>query len=172
MGAIGRGILMRQRGQAALEFIMLVLIIIIYLTTITWPLVENAKGVAGDVETMVWADAEAKRVVNSITEVAMLGKGTQKTVNLFVPANAEIRCAEGKVGFMVRLRDQLHTRLGFDAAGNCTQERCCELGRCDKNFFFPANLRVDCEKTLMTGKTSALIYNNGAIGSETVISVK
>jgi hypothetical protein len=149
---------MNQRGQAAIEFIMLILIVIIYLVTITRPLVEDAKSLTEDVQLIVRADSESKKIVNSITEVSILGKGTKKTLQLFVPNEAIITCDETKNAILFDLNFQkpLTAPMG-DFAGE--RNTYCEKEHCKKTYFFPNEIKLTCTKEHIFGETKLIILN-------------
>lgn len=153
---------MNSKGQAAIEFIMLILIVIIYLLTITRPLVDNAKSLTEDVQLIVRADAESKRIVNSVTEVSMLGQGTKKTLLLFIPYNAVIECDETKNAIIFDLNFQMPI-IG-SVGSDCTapdKSVCCEGSECRKTYLFPENeIKIECTKQTMTGTTNIIIINN------------
>jgi hypothetical protein len=151
---------MNNKGQAAIEFIMLILIIIIYLLTVTRPLVTDAKDLTGDVQRIVRADAESKRIANSITEVSMLGQGTKKTLNLFIPENTLIECSETKnaIYFDLNFDKLLLSPLGPDCDGE--KNNCCEQTTCRKTYIFPEEISLTCTKDIMAGETELIIIND------------
>ena len=164
---------MKQRGQAAIEFIMLILIVLIYLLTITRPLILDAKSLTDDVQTIVRADAESKRIANSIMEVAMLGKGTKKTILLFIPKNAELHCsdADNAIGFDMNISAQPYPKINVTDVGICNQDSCCKEGKCNKDYIFPAEIDLDCQKTLMKGESEVIIINDNVVAGVATISI-
>jgi hypothetical protein len=167
------GINMKQKGQAAIEFIMLILIVLIYLLTITRPLILDAKNHTEDVQTIVRADAESKRIANSIIDVAMLGEGTKKTILLFVPENAEIRCDETKnaIGFDMNLSARPYPKINVTDAGACNQGSCCKEGACEKSYAFSNEIKLDCQKEIMKGESKVIIINDDVSAGVATISI-
>lgn len=162
------GTCMNQKGQAAIEFIMLILIVLIYLLTITRPLVNDAKSLTNDVQIIVRADAEIKRIANSITEVSMLGKGTKKTILLFVPSNTTISCNEIKnsISFDLNVEKAINPPVG-----DCDDGRCCSGSTCTKTYVFPNKIDLTCTKNTMRGQTELIIINTDVSGGKADITL-
>jgi len=123
-----------KKGQVALEFIFIILVIIVYLFTVTKPLTENASEAAKDIEAITRTNLETQKVVNSINRLAMMGDGSQETISIFTPAKSTIRCfPDGNVGFSVVISDKVKP---FPLS--------CPTGTCDKNFPITKSIKVNC----------------------------
>ena len=128
-----------QRGQVALEFIFILMIVIIYIFTVTKPLVDSAKDVSDDIDRLSRTNNEAQRLVNSVTEISMLGTGSKEALTLLVPVDANINCfADGVIGFSAKM-----------AAKPFPPQ--CIGGSCDKNFSMPSGVFVDCKVKTLSG---------------------
>jgi hypothetical protein len=95
-----------QRGQAALEFIFVMLIAIIYLTTVTVPLSRDTQMAASDIEILSRANNETQKIFNAINEMALMGAGSRETVALFIPDDTIIRCTSTKMSFESTLKQK------------------------------------------------------------------
>lgn len=167
---MGIGVFMNEKGQAAIEFIFIILIIVFYLATITRPLVMDARGITEDVSTIIRADSESKKLLNSITEVALMGEGSRKTIMLFVPNDARVHCLDGKVGFGATIKGEPFPEINV-TNGTCDGESCCVNGSCDKNYLTPSSITINCQRSLVVGQTQVIVSNNGTVGQTTEVIV-
>ena len=130
---------MKSRGQAAIEFIFIVLLIVVYLFSVTKPLVESSQGIIEDIDTVSRANNEAKKIVNSVKRVSMLGVGSKETVQLFIPKDGRVGCYnDGNIGFIAKIN--LRTLNGTPIN---TPTSLCPNNSCDKNFDTP-NVEIVC----------------------------
>ena len=135
----------KQRGQVALEFIFILLIIIIYIFTVTKPIIDNATGISEDIDNVSRTNNEAQKLLNSVTRVSMLGAGSKETLNMIVPANSTIKCySAGIIGFNTTLTVKPYPPQ-------------CTSGVCDKNFNMPAGLTVNCSLQNINGQGTVLV---------------
>lgn len=127
-----------QKGQAIIEFILLVLIIVIYLFSTTIPLVEATQNTIQDTENITRANNESLKIVNAIEEVNMFGSGSKKTLTIFVPTGTKIMCdtSNEKISFETTL-----TQTPFPLI--------CQNGKCTKTFNLTAN--IQCALGEITG---------------------
>ncbi len=130
-----------KKGQVAIEFIFLILVIIVYLFTVTKPLAESASDAARDIEAITRTDAETQKVVNSVNRLALMGDGSKETISVFTPAKSTIRCfPDGNIGFSLRISDKIKP---FPQA--------CQSGTCDKNFPVPKSVKINCLLQTLVG---------------------
>ncbi|MEI7961833.1 MAG: hypothetical protein WCI04_05875 [archaeon] len=134
-----------KKGQTVLEFLFLLLIIIIYLTTLVIPLTKDAQNAIGDTEKIARANNETQKIANSIEKVSMLGEGSRQTIDVFVPENTKILCTSAGLKFEVIL-----TLIPFPA-------QCDVNGKCTKLFPFPQNTIVICPTNPLSAYTKASI---------------
>lgn len=81
-----------QKGQAVIEFILLILIVVVYLVSVTMPMVENTQKIIEDTENITRANNECQKITNSINEINLFGNDSKQTLILFVPKNTAINC--------------------------------------------------------------------------------
>ncbi len=148
---------MKNRGQVALEFILIILIIVIYLFTVTKPIIENSQGAIEDIENVSRASNEAQKITNSINKVAMLANGSKDKVSVFVPKNSKIICDSEVIKFESQINE---------TGANPTISICKE-NICDKNFPIRNNVTLDCQITeLLFGRH---VVDISKVGNEVVI---
>ena len=119
-----------QKGQAIIEFIFLILIIVVYLVSVTMPLVKDTQNIIQDTENMTRANNECQKIVNSIKEINLFGEGSRQTLNIFIPNNTIIGCADNKINFETQL-----TQTPYPIV--------CQTGKCSKDFI--TNLTLNCD---------------------------
>ena len=125
-----------QKGQAIIEFIFLILIIVVYLVTVTMPLIKDTQNIIQDTENMTRANNECQKIVNSIKEINLFGEGSRETLNIFIPNNTIIGCINNKINFETQL-----TQTPYPTA--------CSTGKCTKEF--TTNLTLNCEIGQISG---------------------
>jgi len=130
---------MKSKGQAAVEFIFIVLLIVMYLFSVTKPLVESTQGVIEDIDTITRSNNEAKKIINSIKRVSMLGSDSKETIQLFIPLNGEVGCySDGSVGFKAKINQRTLNGTSINQPVGL-----CPNNSCDKNFSLP-NVAITC----------------------------
>jgi uncharacterized protein (UPF0333 family) len=134
-----------MKGQTALEFMFIVLIAIVYLATVTMPLVSDAKSSLTEVTNITEANNEAQKIVNTINEVALGGTGTRKTISLFVPEKTIIYCRNQTISFETTI-----TQKPFPS-------QCTAMGNyatCTKTFTITSPT-LNCIRTNISGPVKA-----------------
>jgi hypothetical protein len=133
-----------QKGQASLEFLFLVLIVIVYLTTTIMPLTKDASSAVSDVDSLAKANNETQKIINSINRVAAYGEGTRETLNILIPQNTTLFCADTNISFKTTLLANPYPSQ-------------CPSGICNKYFPTPQNTTLDCKLQTIIGPTKAQI---------------
>jgi hypothetical protein len=134
-----------QRGQTAIEFIFIILIIVVYLFTITTPMINSAKSAYSDIETVTKANAEAQKLVNAIERVSSLSNGTKETIYLSLPENCVLNCTtDNKI--------EVITKINLDQINPVVNE--CPNNICDKNY---STQPITCITKIIVGSQSISI---------------
>jgi len=118
-----------KKGQTVLEFLFLVMIVIIYLTTLVVPMAKDAQTALTDTEKIARANNETQKLANAIQKVSILGDGTRQTVDLFIPEDTTIYCASNNVSFTTTL-----SLKPYPAMQNATAQCNATNGICTKTF--------------------------------------
>jgi hypothetical protein len=130
----------RSAGQAAIEFIFIILIIVIYLFTVSKPILENSQGVVDDIERIVKTDIETKKIVNSINNLSLLANGSKETLNIIVQKDSEIICTQNKISFEVKINEK----------GNNPDLGICTNNICTKEHSIFENAEINCNSSNIT----------------------
>jgi hypothetical protein len=156
-----------KRGQVALEFIFIVLLIVIYIFAVTKPLVESSQGLIEDITTVTLANNEAQKLLNSVKRVSMLGEGSKETIIIFSPLNAKVGCASGGTG------------IGFSAKINQRQVNgtsinppvaLCPNDLCEKTYTLPNGINISCNPGNMLEGTNQVVIRKTATEVEINLS--
>ena len=81
---------MDSRGQASAEYLFLILIFLIVLTTVTVPFAGNAISSSQNVSITSDAQTAISTLVNAINVVYANGPGAKRTVSLYIPQNTNL----------------------------------------------------------------------------------
>ncbi len=141
---------MKQKGQVAIEFIFILLIVIVYLFTVTKPLIDNASDIVDDIQRISRVNSETEKVAKIINDTFILGIGTKKSINVFIPAHSTINCYSdtNKIGFSTNINiSKLSPELNL-----------CPNNICDsnKNLFNEIKLICTTDK-LNTGNYKIIV---------------
>jgi len=126
---------MKNRGQVILEFIFIILIIVIYIFTVTKPFIDNSQTTITDIQALTITNTETNRLVNSINKIYLLGNGSRETLELFVPVKGQIICndIDEEISFRVELTQ-----------GTAPENDLCPNNICEKAFGLNDAIDLDC----------------------------
>ena len=102
---------MNKRGQVSIEFILLIVITLVYIYGTVWPLINDAIVAAEDVQRVSDTKISAQKLANAINEAAAGSGESKRTIHLLLPADASISCnaGENKIDYSLEV-DNLHCR--------------------------------------------------------------
>lgn len=148
-----------QRGQTVLEFLFLLLVIIVYLTTAVIPMAKNGQELVSDTENIAKANNEAQKLSLAIGQVSMLGENSRQTIDLFIPRNTTISCntASNSINFIAQVKAK-----PFPAQ--------CPAGECTKFFNAPNGVSLNCLMLPTAGPQKATIKIEKTTASQITVS--
>ncbi|MDP2974139.1 MAG: hypothetical protein Q8N60_03750 [Candidatus Diapherotrites archaeon] len=102
---------MNKRGQVSIEFILLIVITLVYIYGTVWPLINDAIVAAEDVQRVSDTKISAQKLANAINEAAAGSGESKRTIHLLIPNDASIECnsADNKIEYSVEV-DNLYCR--------------------------------------------------------------
>lgn len=139
-----------KKGQAAIEFILLVVVMLLFINTAILTNANSASDAALDVSKIGKARLGAEKVVNAINYVGFGAQGTRQTVSVFVPEGATITCnnsnatTPGSMSFIVELE-------GSSAASGCVDNGISF--ECSKSITAYSDVTLQCTVGSVTGPT-------------------
>jgi uncharacterized protein (UPF0333 family) len=104
-----------KRGQASLEFVFIVVVMLLYMHTIILPSIDFAADSARDVKAVSEANFAAERLADTINYVASSSGDTAISLSVFVPSGATILCTGSSVESLVLLSMDATACIGDDA---------------------------------------------------------
>lgn len=145
---------MRARGQASIEFVLVLIFMLVIVSAVVLPLGQRMQYAMEDVSSAGFISRGLDRVVSTTNLMSAVPGGTRLTIEVYFPSNTTFVCnpLDNNVGFIF----PLHTDV-FDAGGQPPVE--CdetfstpEYGmRCSKYFVFPPTIDLHCQGNALTG---------------------
>lgn len=135
-----------KKGQTSIEFMIIILIVIVYIITVTRPLIEVAQVSIEDIKNLTQTNNETQKILQTINRVNSFSEGTTEIIQLVIPKNSEIICyTDGNIGFTVKLDQNKITPT----------TRKCPNNICDKNY--STNQNLNCVTVRIAGITKLII---------------
>ncbi|MFA5763763.1 MAG: hypothetical protein WC915_03035 [archaeon] len=144
----------KARGQAAIEFIFIILIIMVYIFTTTRPFITNSQGTIDDIQNITRINYEAQKIVDTITQISLLGVGSKNTITIIVPYNTTLFCNQDA--------KTISFKTNINTTGQNPPIGLCQNNNCEKIFKIRQGVNIDCG---FTSKTKG-IQNIGIIKND------
>ncbi len=139
---------MNNRGQAAIEFIFIILIVVVYLFSVTKPLIESTQSTITDIQNITLANNETQKIVNSVNKISLLGNSSKETLQLFIPENSFVGCYnDGTIGFITKI----------NVLTKNPEMNLCKNNSCDKNISINDGIIVNCNFPLVSGQRTVIV---------------
>lgn len=81
---------MENKGQASVEYLLLIVVILIIMAAVTIPLVGNSVDATMDVSTSSDAKNAIQNIANAVNLVYANGPGAKRTIDIYIPQNGNI----------------------------------------------------------------------------------
>ena len=78
---------MEEKGQASVEYLLLIVVILIILASVTIPLVSSSVNSTMDISRASDAKNAIQNIANAVDLVYANGPGAKRTVNVYIPLN-------------------------------------------------------------------------------------
>lgn len=107
---------MNSRGQLTIEFMLIVVICIVYLNTVIMPAVDYGETTVNDVYNLSQTRMATQKIVDSLKSVSLQTDQSKQTFTINLPAGATITCtpSAGGGGFI-----HMEYKLQGEPAGAC-----------------------------------------------------
>lgn len=137
---------MNTKGQTSIEFLIIVLIIVVYLFTVTKPIIESSQGTIEDIKNLNQTKEETQKLIDSINKINNYSTNSKETIILITPKYSTIYCNnDGNIGFKTEINKKYIN----------PQIRNCENNICDKNYSL--NTALDCQIKEIIGLQKIII---------------
>ncbi len=128
-----------EKGQTSIEFLIIILIILVYIFTVTKPIIESAQTTIEDIKNLSQTNNEVQKIVQSINRLSNFSTNSKETITLIIPTGSKINCyPDGNIGFSVEINKEK----------NNPSIRICTNDTCDKNY--STNTLLDCQVEELT----------------------
>ena len=81
-----------KKGQLSVEFVLIMVMILLYVSTLIQPKIVQFQGISGETFGLGYTSLAANKIINAIDLVQLSGKDTVQTITVFVPENGNIIC--------------------------------------------------------------------------------
>jgi len=129
-----------RKGQVTIEFLMLLLVMLLYVQAIVQPNMEITSSAATDVANAGRGVAELSKFYNAVVDVGYSTGDAKSTVTLFMPPYSVLQCNSSQASVSIALSQALFSQKVNNA--NCADETDRQL--CTKIIPFPSDLTVAC----------------------------
>lgn len=86
-----------NKGQASVEFLLIIMLSILYISTVIIPGADAAENAAEDTAGIAKIVGSAEKLAGTIQYVALSGVGTRQTIEVVVPENSTFTCGTNSI---------------------------------------------------------------------------
>lgn len=126
----------RRKGQSSIEFMLLIVLILLYIQTIVQPVIAEGTRSLNDVMRVGQARFAAERIANAINYVNAAGEANKETIETFIPGRTRIYCNEADK--LIRFVAEIDSNIPQCAYDGKPQD-------CDKNFALISGISLKCD---------------------------
>lgn len=143
---------LKQKGQLSVEFALILITIILYITTLVQPTLIFSEEISKETFGLGYITLAAEKIVNTIDFVQSSGGETRQTINIFVPENGRIYCHgigesmetdQNKIVFDLNLTSGLPSGLPSNN-DPCPKENGTGNPTCHKEFSPQTRAGIEC----------------------------
>lgn len=143
------GVCMKGKGQVAVEFMLLIIVMLLYLQIIIQPTLDFSAKAASDITNVAQTKLAAQTLANAVDEVYLSSSGKQ-TLQLFIPEAATIGCAANSITFRIIVSEDV------EVSG-------CGVGTCSNAIATSAGISSPCGPIPSGAVTVVVEKSNGKI---------
>ena len=140
---------MNPRGQIALEFMLLMVFVLVFISSTVLPSIELAGKTAQEIEQLAQARIATEKIAFTVNQLQTQSTGAKQTLLVFVPQDTNIFCNLGNIGFAFPLKGPPATA--------CNADNDNDDSVCTKRFAIQANFSCIPGPVLAAGKQTATI---------------
>jgi len=113
-------IMIDEKGQVSVEYLMLIFVAILIVGTVTIPLVGKAIDASNDISKASDAKIAVKAIANAADIVYANGPGAKRTVSFYIPQDGTLNCGNNMVYFTIKLSDNTTRNITATTQYNIT----------------------------------------------------
>ncbi|MDO8538771.1 MAG: hypothetical protein Q7S21_07885 [archaeon] len=130
------------KGQVSVEFMLLIVIVLLYIQTVIQPSLQIAANSVNDSVRVGQARFAVEKIANAV-EFAQSTYGTTKqTIKILIPKDSEIECFEAENKFEMRIR--INSDIGICNVVDDDNPDTIDKFECKKTFFVLENISIKC----------------------------
>ena len=103
---------MKKKGQVSIEFVLLLVIMLIFVQIMIQPILDTAVQSSEEISQLGQVKAAAEKLTNSVDFISLSSGNSKQTVSFYLPPTTLIRCSPATKEF------------NYSAAVNITHEAC------------------------------------------------
>lgn len=92
-----------RKGQISVEFIILLLIMLIFIQTIVQPSLAVSLNASEDVSRLGQLRATSEKLVNASDYLHLSPEGSIQTIGIYIPSNSKLQCNANTISFEIEL---------------------------------------------------------------------
>jgi len=120
-------LVLKEKGQVSIEFILIVVIALVYINVVVWPSVLESSRSASDIKAVADTKLSAMRLSNAINEATMASGDMKRSVNIFIPEGGKINwTASAATANTLQYEVLLDYGGGNPDPVNCVQALCID----------------------------------------------
>jgi hypothetical protein len=131
-----------QKAQSSIEFLVLIVILLVFVQTIIQPSLEETTLAVKDTQRVGQATLAADKLVNAIEQISAITGESKTTVNLFLPEDVQIKCQAAQKRITYQLNLEHPTEVDH---ANCTNNSCTKI----YDLALRNTTLVDCTEALI-----------------------
>ena len=151
-----------QRGQISIEFILLIMVSLIFIHMIILPTADASIESTRDVKKVAGVKLAAEQIAAAVNQLAASSGEAKKTIMVFVPEGTWIECDAHKIKFGATISNQ-NNRIpdGCDGSTDCEGYVDATIESSDKCTFASGTLQAGYKKlTIKKGGGGVSVYEH------------
>lgn len=139
---------LNSKAQVSVEFMLIVMIIILYVVNVIQPIVVASADSAEDVARISQINFAAEKLASSVSYVHSLPGESWVSINLFIPAGSKIECDTVNCPSAIC--------YSADISSDLLSVSACVNSVCKKNISLPSGISLICSSAVNTSLNGGL----------------
>ncbi len=128
------------KGQISIEFILILVVMLVYIQTVVQPVLGDAFKHTDDVSRLGQINSSLEKLVNSIDFISLSPSNSEQEIRLFLPANSLLKCTSSReISFELNLNSPAQGTF-------CAQDGDSSDSKCTKKMKTVNATSLDCSK--------------------------
>ncbi len=106
-----------SKGQSAIEFVLLLVVLLVFVQVVIVPTVNVAQDAATDVSRLGQTRLAAQQLADAVDLMASAAEGARETIHIVVPQHSKVECDSANK--VVKFSSTLDSNAGMEGKANC-----------------------------------------------------